>query len=431
MTTAHSRTRSPSWWRLTSLLVATGSVVTSPPAAAAEGAPPSHERPSLRLSTADGQSSIRFRLLAQLRWEGTSTDEGADEGRDWSDRFLIRRLRLVLDGSVLTTDLTYRVQLSLAPGQIELVDLWVAYDFHPQARLLVGQNKVPFTRYRMNSNQDLPLVEWGLETPAFGAERQLGLTLHNGMSKPPELEYQVGLYTGVNARASNAVALARLFGDKPPNPSRLVDPAPPSSFHPELVGHFAYNHGGVDVRHPSDLEGGPFRFSVGLSAAWDVRPEDRLDMALRVAPEAMIKIGGFHALGVFYLAWWEPVASGGPLALGLLGGIVQASYVVVSTFELALRYSNVSILGPLRRDTRRYADARIAAETDPDARAELEERHRDTGLALAEHEVLLGFNFYLLGTALKLQIDTGLRLHERSDADRPDGLLRAQLQLAF
>ena len=45
--------------------------------------------------------------------------------------------------------------------------------------------------------------------------------------------------------------------------------------------------------------------------------------------------------------------------------------------------------------------------------------------------MMLGFNVYLLGTTLKLQVDGGVRIHERADDDRHDGLVRTQVQLAF
>ena len=85
----------------------------------------------------------------------------------------------------------------------------------------------------------------------------------------------------------------------------------------------------------------------------------------------------------------------------------------------------------LRNDARSWADRQIAAETDPVEQAALQKRYRDTGHLLAEHEMLLGFNVYLLGTTLKLQVDGGGRIHERSDEDRQDGLVRTQIQLAF
>ena len=429
MTQRNRITRMRRGWLLAALAV--GGVATAGLARAEETTTPWWERPTLRIATEDGQTSLRFRLSAQFRWEGLNKDPGPGKDGEWSDAVFFRRIRPVLEGSVLTQDLTWRLHVNLVPGQLELDDLWVSYAAHPEFRLLFGQNKIPFTRYRMDSFTDLPLVDWSYETKYFGAERQIGLTLHNGMDRPPEFEYEFGIYTGVNARASNGTALPRVFAETPPNPSSLTDPALPSSFHPELAAHFAWNYGGINVRNPSDLEGGPFRFSIGLSATWDARPTERQDMALRVAPEFMIKVAGFHLLGVFYVACWDEVTGDNPINLGLLGGVVQASYTFLERFEVAVRYANVSILQALRDDARTYADRRIAAEPDPDAQAALVEQYKNVGRLTAEHEATLGFTVYLLGTTLKLQIDGGLQLHERTDANRYDALVRSQLQLAF
>ncbi|MBI5491169.1 MAG: hypothetical protein HY905_27805 [Deltaproteobacteria bacterium] len=417
--------------RIAGLLAASVGAIGVARTAVADGEGPSFERPRLQVATEDGQSSFRLRLAAQFRWDGTSVDKGDEADRDWQDKIYFRRLRLVFEGSAITEDLTYRLHLNLVPGLLELDDMWINYKFHDQARLLFGQNKIPFTRYRIDSFLDLPLTEWGYETPYFGAERQIGLTLHNGMDRPPEFEYEFGIYTGVNARASNGIGMSKVFAETPPNPSLLTNPAPPSSFHPELVAHLAYNYGGIDVRKPSDLEGGPFRFSVGVSAAWDAQPDPRLDFAMRLAPEVLIKVGGFHALGVFYLGFWEQSTGDEAMALGMFGGVAQMSYVFLDMYEVSLRYSTVSILDDLRSDARAWADQRIAAETDPDEQAALVKQYKDTGLLMAEHEILVGFNVYLLGTTLKLQIDGGVRIHERTDEDRQDGLVRTQIQLAF
>ena len=134
---------------------------------------------------------------------------------------------------------------------------------------------------------------------------------------------------------------------------------------------------------------------------------------------------------MFYLGFWEQAVGDEAMALGLFGGVGQLSYVFLDMFEVSARYSTVSVLDDMRNDARAWADRQIAAETDPDEQAVLQRRYQDTGRLLAEHEVLLGFNVYLLGTTLKLQVDGGVRIHERSDGDRHDGLVRTQVQLAF
>ena len=72
-------------------------------------------------------------------------------------------------------------------------------------------------------------------TRYFGAERQIGLVMHNGYEKHGAFEYEVGVFTGVNARKSHATGLASIFGEELANPSDLYDPAAPADLHPEVV----------------------------------------------------------------------------------------------------------------------------------------------------------------------------------------------------
>jgi len=401
------------------------------PAPADDGPPPVPDRPRLEIQSGDGQSSIRFQLAVQLQYYFQNVDRGPNADRENDDAVIFRRIRPVISGSLLTESLTYRLHLNLVPGALELMDFWFNYRFHAQAQMLVGQNKVPFTRYRLDSFQDTPLVDWSNPTRFFGAERQLGVMLHNDVSRPPRWEYQLGVYTGDNARASNGVGLSRTYGETPANPSNLTDPAPPSGFHPEIVAHLGYNHPDMNVRRPSDLEGGPLRYSFGLSAAWDIRPTPTEDWALRLAPEVLIKAHGFMAQGVFYAAFWDDVATDDSFALGAVAALLQTSYVIRRRVEIALRYSLVHITEDLRNDARTRADGIIADAADDEEAEALTRRYASVGHVIREHELNLGVTVYAVATTLKLAIDGGLLGHERDDGTRWDFRLRTQAQLAF
>ena len=229
--------------------------------------------PEFALTSGDGLSSLRLRLAMQMQYRHLERDQGPNQPAESENSLFFRRLRPDLRGSLMSGTLRFRLYLNVVPGALELMDASLEYRFHDQLRLLVGQAKVPFTRYRLDSFANLPLIDWSTPTRWFGAERQLGAMVHNGIGSPSAFEYQVGVYTGVNARGSNGTGLERAFGLTPSNPSDLADPAPPGDLHPEVVAHLGYNHGGIDVRQASDLECGPARFSVGLSAAWDFNPE--------------------------------------------------------------------------------------------------------------------------------------------------------------
>lgn len=394
-------------------------------------APSPRQPPRLELRTEDGDSSIRFQIATQLRWTYTNEDGGPGQPATSDNDIRFRRLRLIFGGSLVSRDFSYKLHFNLVPGAMELMDFFIDYRFADQFALRFGQWKVPFTRYRLGSWATRPTLEWSNPTRWFGAERQIGLTAHNNVSRPPRFEYQIGVYTGDNARASNGVGMARLFRESRPNPSDLTDPEPPRSFHPEIAAHFAYNHGGIDVRAPQDFEGGGPRFSLGLSATWDLRPTPRQDMAARIAPEAILKLHGFTLWGVFYLIFWEEVADDEETRLGMLGGVAQASYVFLDRFEVGLRYTNVAMLSAIRRDAQRYADLRIAAAEDDASREELINLYNGIGLVEAEHEITLGFSTYFLARTLKLGVDGALAIHQRVDRNRYDLQIQIQAQLAF
>jgi hypothetical protein len=376
------------------------------------------ETPAFSTTSEDGGSWMSFHLAVQLRWRYGLLEEGPGDERVTDNQVLFRRIRPVIKGKLFDSELSYLLHLNLVPGYLELMDLWLDYRLAESLSVRVGQAKIPFTRYRLCSFKDRPVIEWSYPTRWFGAERQMGITLHNGIGRPPEYEYQLGFYTGANIRAANGIGMSKIFGEKFESPSSLVDPSPFENMHSEIVAHLAYNSEGIDLRRPSDLEGGPPRFSVGISGAWDLRPSERQDMRLRIAPEAEFRAYGFAVGGVMYLGFWDEVTGQDTYGLGLLGGVLQASYVFLEKYEIGARYTLIHIMEDLRADARSWAEQQI-------------EQDREIGGLIREHEVNLGFNLYLHGTTFKWQVDAGILVHQRIDGDRTDFQLRTQLQLAF
>lgn len=78
----------------------------------------------------------------------------------------------------------------------------------------------------------------------------------SGVPKTPDGSLEIGQRnqpdttrsTGVNARASNAVGMELVFGERPPNPSDLDEPVPPDGFHPEIVALLGYSDEDIIVR---------------------------------------------------------------------------------------------------------------------------------------------------------------------------------------
>jgi len=403
-------------------------VVSAWPGPAAAGPEPT---PQHEIVSDDGMSTVSIHLWTQMLVQHEQTGLWTDEPDDGDTRLRFRRIRPVLRGKLMSERLSYVLHLSTAPGSLEFMDWFIDYKRSTELSLRVGQQKIPFTRHRMNSFRDRPVVDWSWPTRYFGAERQYGIMAHNGAGKPARLEYEVGVFSGVNARASNGVGMALAYADEITNPSNLVDPAPAVEVHPEVAAHVAFNEGGINVRRPSDLEGGGLRYSLGLSAAWDARPTDRQDTTLRVAPEFLVQLHGWAAAGVAYAGVCQEVTGSEAHELCLAGGLFSLGRVFRDDYEIAVRYGGVFLLGALRDDARQYADEQIGSVTDPDEAAALVALYSDVGYLRAEHEVGTGLTVYLFGTAVKWQTDVALLVHDRTDDDRYDVRGRTQLQLAY
>ncbi len=388
-----------------------------------------------RLVSKDGSSSVKLGFAAQLQLDLLARDVGAEGDPAPGDRApeatpRLRRVRLLLGGSVLSRSLRYYLQISTAPSSLELMDYFLDYRFHPQARLRVGQFKIPFTNHRDGSFKTLTLVDWSILVAGFGAERQLGLQLHNDGSASSGLFYAVGLFTGQNARKSNNNLLARTWGETLGNPSDLASPAPFEGFHPEICARLAYKSGGIDTHHDTDFKGGGFRFAATLSLSWDLKPDVIRDQALRAGAELLVKARGASFFAAAYLGTGRGDRRFSQ-RLAMIGALVQASYLVRRRFEIALRYALIHFDQSLLDDARQRAGDIIDAETDPDARAALEQQYLTAGINRREHEASLGFNWYIIGSSWKLQTDLSWLGHERASAMVSDIRWRTLLQLAF
>jgi hypothetical protein len=383
------------------------------------------------LQSDDGTSSLKFGLTVQMLVRMDSIDKGRNQARIDRTWLEMRRIRPTLRGSVLSKKLTYYLQLSTAPRSVEFLDWYLNYEIHPYAQLRLGQSKIPFTRYRIQSFKNLTLADWAIPSVYYGAERQMGLTVHSGFEKPQIFDYALGVYAGANSRSSHAVALPKLFGESQANPSNLLDPGPRSEFHPEVVARFAYNYRGIDVGTDTDWRGGPIRLSFGISGTYDFRGQRPYDLDLRLAPEFLLKAYGFSFAGLFWVAWVDTADGGSVPNTAFLSGLVQTSYLIVKRVELSVRYAIVHITKAITSDARNRADKLIAGETDPIAVEKLTEKYLNVGRHIREHELSFGVNLYIIGRSLKWQNDVSWLRHEYKTATRDDVRFRSQLQLAF
>ena len=382
------------------------------------------------LTSNDGQNSIAIKLSAQLRLSASNVPDG--DGRDSRASLLLRRIRPILAGSFLSKDLTFYLQLSTAPGSLEALDFLLDYRVFSWLRVRAGQYKIPFGNYRTGSFSTLTMADWSLVTRYFGSERQFGLTVHNGWKKPPKLEYQIGLFSGVNARAAHAVGLWDVYGEKAPRPSDLADFNPVRTIHPELVVHVAYNSPGMRPRFDTDWQGGELRLHAGLAAAWDFRPVVTEDLNLRFSAQVLAKMRGLSLSAHAYIAAVRtPEDTFGQREFAFFGGLVQASYLLKKRVEFALRYAGVQVDDTLAWRAPPHAWTEYYLADSYEQRLASAKKHKRTGTLVRDQEVGFGVNVYLIGNSLKWQNDFVFVVKSYQDESETTFTFRSQAQVAF
>jgi len=372
---------------------------------------------------------VRFGLATQMRLQYDNFDNG-DGTRTSATTALIRRLRTSMSGRFLDDRLSFAFQLNSVPGAFELIDMWVDGEILDDIRLRMGQLKIPFTRYRLQSFTRLLLDDWADPTFYFGAERQLGFMVHDGPDNPT-FDYSVGLFAGENRRAGHAVGLTTLYGEPIVNESDFeAGIGKVDDFHPELVVMVGHGSEDFSTSALTDASGGGFRYLLTLSGAADFTPVATEDMVARIAPEAWFKYEGLSVVAVGYIGLVE-TAVNPEVILGMTGMNLEVAYRISRWIEVATRWSQTLISEDLSTDARTRADGIIAGATTPEEMAALAEQYSSTGLLRAINELTLGFNVYFIGHSLKWQTDATWRHRGRRSGDADDARVRTQLQLAF
>jgi hypothetical protein len=392
------------------------------------------------IASKDSTTWLRFQFAGQLRMDFERLDQG--KGKDASNSLTTyaRRLRPIFSVNLPEQHLLFRLHLSTAPKSLELMDLYSEYQARPNLRVRFGQYKVPFTRYRMQSFQRLTFVDWAIVTKAFGAERQMGVALHNGYEKPAKYGYAFGVFSGANARASHAVLLPEIYKESKPNPSDLAHASAAPKFHPELFLHLSYRAAGLDVQSDTDESRGDLRCGAMFSAAWDLDPTPHQDFRLRLAPEFLAKCRGMSFSTVGY-AGFAKVGDPSDTELAMVGGVVQGAYRINNRYELSARYAIVDLQDALLNDVAASLgiSPTVSGRSD-EGRAETSYSGESPSAAasqagavqlMREQEVRIGVNTYILGHTLKWQNDAGWLMHDRSDGDLTDFVVRSQFQVTF
>jgi hypothetical protein len=381
----------------------------------------------VRIKVGKTEDWIGIGFATQLEFEYAQQFDGAGFQNESSETLEFRRIRATLSSSFIDGRIRTRFQINMTPSAFELIDMWFAFTRFKFATFRIGQFKIPYDRYRAQSFAALSLVDWAPTTRMFGSERQVGAEMlaSGGIL---ELEYAVGIFSGVNARAAHALGITEVYGEMPQNPSDFGFGEVVSAFHPELAGRIAKNFGKINTDTNSDVTGTKeLRHSVGAGIAWDARPVATQDLGLRLSAEWLGKIRHVHMNVVSYLAWYKPW-QGGKILFGPMGFMAEAGYRFSLMWELALRYSIVYLTPWLRSDARNYGAFQIANATDP---ASALEQYGQNGDQTTNNELALAGTSHIIGNSLKVVAEVTW-LAQRWEAGRRNGFgFNLQLQFLF
>lgn len=269
---------------------------------------------ALTFETDDGRFGIK--PLAHLQTYFFIQRDLALEG-DTGAGFLVRRARLGLDGHLFTKDLRFQLEGHWDRGQPALRDAYVRYELTPLAVIQGGLFKRPFSRDFLTSSSKTLTFERALPTRRFFTSRDVGVMLHNNFEKSPGIEYAVGVFNGSG------------------------DPFFFDRMHPTFVGRVGANLNDIDGYSEGDLEGGPFRFAVALSAALDA-PTDTNPGLATAELDFALKAYGAWATGALYV---ESGPLDGRRGNSHLGLHLKGSYTLADFLLPVLGYGMVAPLG--------------------------------------------------------------------------------------
>ncbi len=256
----------------------------------------------------DGADKLKLGARLQLL---ETVSEGA--GGPVESTITIPRARFSWKGSV-GDDLSYGLQTDFSEGEVELKDFRFTWKVASGLSLDLGQYKVYFTRNYLTSSSKLALVERGPTNKAFGASRDLGVTLHSGSKDAEGLTWALGVHNGTG--------------------TGLVERSMP-----ELALRVAYNSAPMKAYSEVDRKGGPFRLSVGLGALAGLDVDGGGDGRMTSTLDALAKVDGLTVGGaLFFRRDEQPDASETSDSLGFHA---FASMVLAETWMPAIRYESV------------------------------------------------------------------------------------------
>lgn len=279
----------------------------------------------------DNKLKITSRIQSRLDYADSDADDV-----DPTLAFYNPRVRLKLAGNVFGDDWKYTFEADWGKGGTGLKDYRVDYVFNDKLMLRVGQYKKPFYRQQMTSSGKMEFMERAITDKAFGAGRDIGVMLHNGITKGDGVEWAVMLGNGSKDNTTVGEVM-----------------------HPLVVGRLGWNSEGLKAYSEMDLEGGAARFGIAANAIIDgpgvFEAADTNEGDVRAGADWIVKANGFaHSGGVLYSMAQTGEDYLSTLEADQFGAFLQASYVVDGKFGPAVRYGRLQALDDSEASTNEY-----------------------------------------------------------------------------
>src|SRR5690606_6646569 len=231
----------------------------------------------------------------QARFERTSfehvgfaePDAGEIQPSHFDINFAIPRAAVYVEGSVHSPALSYRLQVGIDP-ELALEDLYVNYAFSEALQLRVGRDKRPFSRQFLTRRNHLQFSDLSPVERYFGADRDLGVLVHNDYLNTTGLEYALGVYRGERAESYYSTPSS----DDEPFIIRVDDVQPVEAVEPTVVFRVGYNNG-PDSYRESAWGRREYQYGVGLSGLLDLNTNRSGASRAQVELDSIFKVGGF------------------------------------------------------------------------------------------------------------------------------------------
>jgi phosphate-selective porin OprO and OprP len=160
-----------------------------------------HFGKGVTIGTADETFTVNIRARMQAQ---ASYHNAHEEGMPDVTQMQIRRARLLFQGNIFGTKLTYYFQLGFSNRDTEadlrspLRDAYFNYAPHASANLRVGQMKVPYGRQRVVSSSAQGMVDRSIVVGELNLDRDVGVQLHSkdlfGLDE--KFGYALGVFGG-------------------------------------------------------------------------------------------------------------------------------------------------------------------------------------------------------------------------------------------